>query len=201
LKRLLLLLVAALALLVPTVGHAADVQHGIGFSKTCDSTTKIGERYTCSYAILNVRDAAQDTLTITALSDMVLAANGNVPSGNILGSVRVNVDGGATCTATSGDGSGGDPYLGVTSCTLPFNGRVFVQPFSFYTVQASDFNLTNHMLHDVATLTWHDLCDDPAGTGNSNCEPNPRPEAPWHSRSWRRTPRQSRPSSTTRRTR
>ena len=29
------------------------------------------------------------------------------------------------------------------------------------------------MLSDSADLGWHDLCNDPAGTGNTNCNPNP----------------------------
>ena len=65
------------------------------------------------------------------------------------------------------------PYLGVTSCTIPFNGRVVIQPFSHYTVQAGDFALPGHQLKDDAFLTWHDLCNDPAGTGNTQLRPEP----------------------------
>ena len=124
-------------------------------------------------SVRNILDEAEDTLTITALTDAVHAASGDVNSGNIIGAVRINVTGGATCAAASGTGAIGDPYLGVTSCTIPFNGIVFIQPFTHYTVQAGDFALPNHQLKDDAFLTWHDLCNDPAGTGNTNCDPNP----------------------------
>jgi hypothetical protein len=43
----------------------------------------------------------------------------------------------------------------------------------FYTVAAADFNLAGHGLMDAAELTWQDLCDDPAGTGDTNCVPSP----------------------------
>ena len=66
-----------------------------------------------------------------------------------------------------------NPFTGATSCILPFGSRLNVQPFSFYTVQAADFGLPGHALTDSAELAWHDLCNDPAGTGNSNCAANP----------------------------
>ena len=61
----------------------------------------------------------------------------------------------------------------MTSCTLPFNSRLQVLPFSHYTVQPGDFNLPGHNLRDDAALGWNDLCNDPAGTGNTNCNANP----------------------------
>ena len=74
--------------------------------------------------VRNNIDDAEDTLTITSVTDVVHAASGDVNSGNIIGSVKINVLGGATCAAASGTGAVGDPYQGVTSCTIPFNGRV-----------------------------------------------------------------------------
>ena len=171
-KRLFLLLVAALALFVPAVGHAADVQHGVTLSKGCVPFAKIGDPYTCAYGIRN-DDQAHDTLTITVLTDTVLTGVGNVYSGNILGSVGIITAGGVTCAGGSGNGSSLNPYVGVTSCTLPYNAAILTQNFAFYTVQAGDFNLPSSLLTDTAEVTWSDLCDDPAGTGNSNCDPNP----------------------------
>ena len=52
----------------PGIALAADVQHGIGFTKGCTSPTKIGDPYACSYAVRNVLDEAHDTLTINSLS-------------------------------------------------------------------------------------------------------------------------------------
>ena len=61
----------------------------------------------------------------------------------------------------------------MTSCTIPFNGRVVIQPFSHYTAQPGDFALPSHQLKDDAFLTWQDLCNDPALTGNTNCDTTP----------------------------
>src|SRR5580765_2591707 len=161
---------------------AADVQHGVGFTKGCASPTAIGQPYTCSFSVRNIVDEAHDTLTIDSLTDTVHAASGDVGgSTNALSLVRITtltsppnpVQSGATCAAASGDGSLANPYLGVTSCTLPFGSRLQVLPFSHYTVQAADFALPNHQLKDDGLLGWHDVCNDPAGTGNSNCNPNP----------------------------
>src|SRR3954454_7166782 len=157
----------------PGIALAEDVQHGIGFTKGCASPTKVGDPYTCSYTVRNNIDDAEDTLTITSVTDVVHAASGDVNSGNIIGSVKINVLGGATCAAASGTGAVGDPYQGVTSCTIPFNGRVVIQPFSHYTAQPGDFALPSHQLKDDAFLTWQDLCNDPAGTGNTNCDTTP----------------------------
>src|SRR5450759_1202396 len=175
--------VALIALAIgPSVALADTVEHGIGLTKGCASPTKIGDPYSCSYTIRNVLDGAEDTLTINSLSDTVHAASGDVTSATILGSARVTTTttptgatpSGATCVAASGNGVFPTPYTGVTSCTLPFGSRVNVLSFSHYTVQAGDFNLTLHQLRDDASLGWGDLCNDPAGTGNSNCDPTPR---------------------------
>ena len=175
-----LVVVAALLTFGLTGASAVDVQHGIGFTKGCASPTAIGQPYTCSFGVTNILDEAHDTLTINSLIDVVHASGGDVGSGtNILPSVRITtltlggLQSGATCSGGSGDGSLATPYMGVTSCTLPFNSRLQVLPFSHYTVQPNDFNLAGHNLRDDAFLTWHDLCNDPAGTGNQNCDPNP----------------------------
>jgi hypothetical protein len=153
---------------------ADDVTHGIGFTKGCTSPTKIGDPYTCSYTVRNNLDDAGDTLTINSLVDTVhTAASGDVSSGEIIGAVKIVAILGATCVASSGDGSVGNPYTGVTSCTLPANSRLNVLGFSYYTVAAADFGLPGHQLRDTASLGWHDLCDDPLATGNSNCNANP----------------------------
>src|SRR5580765_2458529 len=152
---------------------AADVQHGIGFTKGCASPTAIGQPYTCSFGVTNVLDGAHVTLTIHSLIDVVHASGGDVGSGtNILPSVRITtltlggLQSGATCSGGSGDGSLATPYTGVTMCTLPFNSRLQVLPFSHYTVQANDFNLPGNNLRDDAALGWHDLCDQPSGNCN-----------------------------------
>jgi hypothetical protein len=175
--------VAGLLVFSAGAGAQGEVQHGIGFTKGCTSPVKVGDPYSCSYAVRNILDAAEDTLTINGLTDIVHAAGGDVNSGNILGSVEITTTttptgatpSGATCTATGGTGVFPTPYTGVTSCTLPAGSRVNVLSFSHYVVQAGDFALFEHKLRDDAFLTWHDLCNDPAGTGNTNCDPNPTP--------------------------
>src|SRR5215208_143303 len=126
---------AVLGAIFVTTGAAADVNHGIGFTKGCTSPTKIGDPYSCSFTVRNILDQAQDTLTINSLVDVVHSASGDVNSGNILGSVSITVASGATCVASGGNGTLVTPYTGVTSCTLPFGARVNVLSSSHYTVQ------------------------------------------------------------------
>ena len=154
-------------------GAANDVQHGIGLTKGCNSPTQINDPYVCTYAIFNIFDQAHDTLTINSLVDVVHSAGGDVSSLNAFSSLRFEIGAGTpTCNGT-GTGTPADPFVNATSCTMPFGAVLNVQPYSFYTVTAADFNLPSHFLPDSATLTWHDLCDDPAATGNTNCNPNP----------------------------
>ena len=119
-RRLVALTAMLACFLLVGVGDAAatDVLHGIAFTKGCASPTNIGDPYACAYTVRNVIDEAQDTLTISGLADVVHAASGDQNSGNILGIVQVTTAGGATCAALSGDGSPGNPYNGVISCTL-----------------------------------------------------------------------------------
>jgi len=146
------------------------VNHGISFTKGCAATTQVGQPYACTYSIINSVDGAQDTLTITGLEDVVHAASGDKPSGNVFTSLRFVIGAGSpTCVGGTGNGSAATPFTGATSCILPFGSRLNVQSFSFYTVMADDFGLPGHALTDSAQLTWHDLCNDPLQTHNSNC--------------------------------
>jgi hypothetical protein len=83
-----------------------------------------------------------------------------------------------TCTGGAGfggNGTVGSPWVGATSCTLPYGSRIDVQSFSFYTVKAADFSLANHRLLDDAFLAWHDTCDASSARVPpvTNCAPNP----------------------------
>src|SRR5580765_3982690 len=159
------LLVAGVFVAFGVSGASAqgNVQHGIGFTKGCTSPTKVGDPYSCTWTVRNVIDEAHDTLTITQIVDTVHAASGNQTNSTILDAAAVAPSAGATCTAAPN-----------RVCTIPFGGRVDVGPFTFYTVQGSDFTTANP-LTDTSLLTWHDLCNDPAGTGNTNCVGNPPP--------------------------
>src|SRR5580765_1973558 len=177
-----LFVVGMLTFGIAGASSADDTQHGISFTKGCTSPTKIGNPYACSFTVRNILDEAQDTLTVNGLIDVVHSAGGDVGAGNnLLGSVQITTttpptgatQSGSTCAAAMGTGTVGNPYVGVTSCTLPFGSRVNVLSFSHYTVQPLDFALPSHQLRDDASLSWHDVCNDPAGTGNTNCNPNP----------------------------
>src|SRR6516164_4357976 len=139
-----------LALGVNSANAQIDVQHGIAFTKGCDSPTAIGNAYTCSFTIQNIVDQAHDTLTTTGLADTVHAAGGDVSSGNIFGSLKLvnatppsNPLGQPTCSGIglTGTGTLADPWQGADLCTLPFGSVVNVEDSSHYTVQAADFGL------------------------------------------------------------
>jgi uncharacterized repeat protein (TIGR01451 family) len=176
-----LLLVAVCA----PAASSADVNHGILFTKGCNGSTPIGQPYSCTYTVQNFVDDAGDTLSFDGLTDTVHAAGGNVSSGNVFSQLRLEIGtflpGFSTapyCTGGIGTGTALDPFRSapgnpLISCTLPFGSRLNVQSFSFYTVQPADLGLVDHALKDDAELTWHDHCDDPAHTGNSNCVSNP----------------------------
>lgn len=176
--------------LVAVAAHADDpvfVQHGIGFTKGCNSTVNIGALYTCTQSIRNNLDEADDTLTISNIVDTVHGANGDVSSpANFFKTAKMdNIDPishlatTASCSGVgmTGSGSVADPWTGVDLCTLPAGSRIHVAGIPFYAVQSADYGLPNHALPDSATLTWGDLCDDPAGTGNSNCVHTPQTNA------------------------
>src|SRR5689334_3494599 len=111
-RKVLLSLIAAVALagslLVVVAATAGAVAfHGITPQKACNTTTKIGDPYVCSYKITSADDNNED-IVVTSLTDVVHSAGGNVNSGNIIGAVTWTTGGAAFCTGTP-----------VTSCTLP----------------------------------------------------------------------------------
>jgi hypothetical protein len=79
--------------------------------------------------------------------------------------------------AQDGSIGGLGPYTNVAYCELPDGSRVNLLSTSQYTVQAADFNLSNHQLTDSALLHWNDECDGPLNTVPSNCNPSPSPDA------------------------
>lgn len=155
-------LLLVMILWAPWAGAGSSTVHGIGFSKGCDTPTKVGALYTCTYSVQNssLSDTAGDTLTFDSIVDVVHANPADVGSGNIIGSLTVaSLVGGATCDvsgAATGAGATGN-----TACTLPSNSSVTFQPFGFYTTDADDPT----PLTDTATLTWQDTCD----SGAPNC--------------------------------
>src|SRR5262249_42031650 len=164
--------VICVMLLTFGVGSASaqSLFHGIAFSKGCSSPVNVGSPYNCSYQILNVADTAHDTLTVNGLSDQVHAFSGDVNSGNILGALELVFSGPTvTCFGGSGAGTAASPYVGATSCALPFGTSITSNSHSFYTVQPSDFTLPSHVLRDTGTLNWADTCDHSAQPPTGNC--------------------------------
>ena len=158
--RALVGLATLAALLTFVAGASAAGFHGIAFNKGCTGSTPVGQPYTCGYQILNVADTAHDTLRVTSIVDRVFAASGIQTSPNILTAGSSCSAGRVSCVGGSGAGTLASPYVGATSCDLPFNTTITVRPFSFYTVQPADYNINaNHTLADQAILTWSDLCN------------------------------------------
>ena len=146
-------------------------------TKGCVSPTPVYAKTACSYTFRNVTDEAFDTLTVFGLTDVVHAAGGDKRSGDVFRQLRMSV--GAflpgfsappICTGVgmTGNGTVENPWVGATSCTLPYGSRINVQSFSWYTVQPADFG---RPLSDDVYVDWHDLC---TGVSN-NCNPNPPP--------------------------
>jgi len=182
--RAIIMSAAGLLVMLTFAGSATaqDVNHAIDFTKTCTSPTKIGDPYACSYMVLNDVDAAQDTLTVTGLRDVVHRAGGDVDSGNVFGTLQIDncttasgacTQSAATCTGATlfGTGTRVNPWVGAASCTLPYGSQLNFHFFSHYTVQPADYGLPSHILTDDAYLTWHDLCNGPVA--NTNCVADP----------------------------
>src|SRR5215208_3087930 len=169
-RALLLCGVVSVFMVFGVPSALADDFHGIAVAKQCTSPVKIGDPYTCQVQVLNVVDTAGDTLRVTGLSDVVHSAGGNVATGNILPSTGLVFTGAVTCTGGTGTGTAIDPYIGATSCLLPFQTSIQTKQFSHYTVQAGDFTLPKHQLTDTATVNWNDQCT----SGSPNCTTDPQ---------------------------
>jgi hypothetical protein len=145
------------------------LQHGIGFTKGCESPTAVGNPYLCSYTIQNVLDGAQDTLTVDGLLDCVLPAGPCLGNDIFIGhGLWLKLSGGAFCTDILMDSAGTMTTVG-GNCTLPFGSRIDTDPFSSYTAASGD-DVTG--IYDEANLYWQDLCNGgalncPQGQDNS----------------------------------
>jgi hypothetical protein len=187
-RALVGLSVAALFAMSVTGSALAAAQHGISFTKGCDSPSVVGGQYSCSWSVHNDTDTAQDTLTFNSLIDTVHSAGGDVGSGNIfsqqqwvIGTFVPTFSTPPFCTGGVGTGTAADPFRStpgnpLTKCTLPYGSRLDSLPFSFYTVKLADYSLGS--LSDSSLLGWQDLCDGlaaglPPGGGNCNSTPQP----------------------------
>ncbi len=159
--RLSVALVSVLAVLGIGTASASEF-HGIGFVKGCPSPVPIGGPYSCTYRIFNTFDTTQDTLRVTSITDTVEGAVAFSTSGNILTVGALVFSGPVACTGGSGAGTAGDPYVGATSCLVPYGASIETLPFSHYTVLPQDFGLPDHRLVDTAQLTWNNTCTTPS---------------------------------------
>jgi uncharacterized repeat protein (TIGR01451 family) len=167
--------IAAAGLLVASAG-GETVSYGVSASKGCLSPAFVGQPYFCFYIFSNTGATSGDTVKVFSAEDVVSAASGTVPSGNILSSLKLvftpspGSPGAPTCTGpgSSGVGTLASPFVGATQCTLPFGANVASLPFSFYTIQPADFGLPGHGLSDQITFTWSDLCDKTPSPGSCN---------------------------------
>jgi len=159
------------ALLVFGIPGALAAFHGVATAKGCTSPVEVGDPYTCTTLISNTVDTGHDTIRVTALSDVVHSAGGNVSSGPMLATTGLVFSGAVTCIGGSGAGTSGSPYIGATECLLPFGASITTKPFSHYTVQAGDFNLPNHRLTDTVTWNWNNTC---VSNPDLDCTTNPQ---------------------------
>jgi uncharacterized repeat protein (TIGR01451 family) len=174
---------AALALIVPlfvVAGPASAVtRHSVSVFKVCgdndpsSTSTYVGQPYVCSYAIQDT-DGFHDGITISDIDDVIQTAGGAVDSGNILSDLQLIYDPGISnpsampsCSGGTGLGTTASPYVDATSCTIPWDAGIETNNYSFYTVQADDYNLPSHQLDDSVTFTWQSLCSSPGGSGIS----------------------------------
>ena len=162
----------------PPTNTPVGPAHGMGFAKGCDSPRNVGQSYDCFYVLTNTLDQAGDTTTVSALSDVVFASGGNVPSpgaalppphvgGDLLPALTIQTYlNGAQCYAGPGQTNpvpiGGS---GSNLCVTPPTGFVQFARNSFYTIQESDLTLPGFVLNDRATITFQDLCNSQA----NNC--------------------------------
>ena len=180
-------LMLALLTLFGVSGAGADVQHGIGFQKGCESPTKVGDPVLCQYLVANnnFTNESLDTVTFDFIADVTHAASGDTPETNILASLEVFVlSGTPTCTAASGSGTFADPWIGVTKCSLPGGNvltgggsSILTKDHAGYVVQPADYNLPNHQLNDDAKLHWVDTCDVAPANCNTNQQTQTAPSA------------------------
>jgi hypothetical protein len=169
--------------LSPAIEAQAPTTHGIAFAKGCTSPVDVGDPYECGYVIVNspLVDQNLDTLTVSALSDVVHAAAGDVPSpgaalgfphvgGNLLPALTIAAyqAGTSAPTVCYRDAGLTDDVLvgesGATICVIPSGGGVAFARQSFYTVQEGDLG-GDGLVDDDATITFLDLCT----SGASDC--------------------------------
>lgn len=163
-------LVAMMAGLAVTTSAQSVGTHGISFAKGCDSPLNVGDAYNCGYLLFNsiVVDTHGDTITVTALSDVVHAAGGDILSpgpaapghtgGNLMPALSIAAySGGAQCFS---DNPPVTPVLlngtGSQICVLPTGSFVIFARQSFYTVVEAD--IAASPIDDDARITFEDLC-------------------------------------------
>jgi len=167
--------------------------HGVTPDKHCQFTTDVGKLIVCTFRLTN-SDSFGDTVTISsitdppAIQDVVSAAAGDDPSGDLLSSPLVFSPSAAdelpTCTGGSGAGTPASPYVGATACSLPgehvvlfgvdasAGASIATTPIGRHRVTIADYGLSSdHVLQDHVTFHWRSPCESgtscPAGQQSS----------------------------------
>src|SRR4051812_45420224 len=96
--------IAAATLLVASAGADFPITYGVSVAKGCESPTKVGEHFFCSYSLSNTFSTSQETVVVTKTTD---DANRHVNSGttetkytNILPELSITI--GKTADAAPG---------------------------------------------------------------------------------------------------
>lgn len=168
----LLLVLVAMAMSNPItpVGAQAVPTHGIGFAKGCDAPVNVGDPYNCGFLVANtpLLDQHGDTLTVTSLTDVVHAFDGDIPSGEILNTrtIAAYTDGAVCLDAANNPIAVGG--TGAVICILPTNSAVAFARAQLYIVREGDLG-GDGKIDDDAEIVFNDLCT----SGASDCPIGP----------------------------
>jgi|GEM_PF-5421632 len=129
-----------------------DYWHGINMQWNCPQSIQGGQALGCGIKVSNNIDTAHDTIEITSAVFVVKSAGGDISSGNLLPTITLKLNGGASCNEDQ------------TLCTLPYGSSIYFYAAP-YTPQPSDPN----PLHATLTVSARDTCS----SGVSGCNPAP----------------------------
>lgn len=161
--------VAAFAAMTFAVMAAlAQTFHGITVLKGCDSPTKLGAPYSCSYQI---RNSDPDRVKIVSLQDAITnsaASPAPTSPANTLSLLTLHVVSGTAACYDASNNALAAPFTGAAYCVMEPAAVLQSDPYSFYAPTYADFQaIANHKLLDTARAYFLDQCNiDPAGCNN-----------------------------------
>jgi hypothetical protein len=171
---------AAGLLVAAAAGDQPDVQYGVSVAKGCEpAPIFVGQMTQCFYVFTNFtsvgvgRVASQDTVTVLGADDEILIGNTQtaktsysathggadmLPALELLFDPAPGNPGAPSCTGGAGDGTFASPYVGATSCNVPYLSSIRSEDLGWYTVAPEDF-AAGGSLNDRVTFSWKDQCD------------------------------------------